>query len=130
MKTIINKTAFFIFHFSFFIFLASCSSHDHSDKMIFRYNETVGIATLDPAFAKDQSTIWPCKQIYNGLVELSTSEEGDGVMQVEPSIAKNWTISDDGLTYTFTLRNDVYFHKNEVFGTSDNTRRVVASDFI
>ena len=110
--------------------------------MIFRYNETVGIATLDPAFAKDQSTIWPCKQIYNGLVELNTSEEGDGAMQVEPSIAKNWTISPDGLTYTFTLRNDIYFHKNELFVNNssnnvisqshkyDSTRRVVASDFI
>ncbi len=110
--------------------------------MIFRYNETVGIATLDPAFAKDQSTIWPCKQIYNGLVELNTSEEGDGAMQVEPSIAKNWTISPDGLTYIFTLRNDIYFHKNELFVNNssnnvisqshkyDSTRRVVASDFI
>lgn len=132
------------------LFLFGCSSHDHSDKMIFRYNETVGIATLDPAFAKDQSTIWPCKQIYNGLVELSTSEEGDGAMQVEPSIAKSWTISPDGLTYTFTLRDDVYFHKNELFNKNnqlsshslslpltpshspkyDSTRRVVASDFI
>ena len=118
--------------------------------MIFRYNETVGIATLDPAFAKDQSTIWPCKQIYNGLVELNTSEEGDGAMQVEPSIAKSWTISPDGLTYTFTLRDDIYFHKNELFNKNnqlsshslslpltpshspkyDSTRRVVASDFI
>jgi peptide/nickel transport system substrate-binding protein len=118
--------------------------------MIFRYNETVGIATLDPAFAKDQSTIWPCKQIYNGLVELNTSEEGDGAMQVEPSIAKSWTISPDGLTYTFTLRDDIYFHKNELFNNNnqlsshslslpltpshspkyDSTRRVVASDFI
>ena len=38
-------------------FLAACSSRNHDDKMIFRYNETVGIASLDPAFAKDQSTI-------------------------------------------------------------------------
>ena len=94
--------------------LAACSSHDHDDKMIFRYNETVGIASLDPAVAKDQSTIWPCKQLYNGLVELSTSEAGDDAIQVEPSIAKYWDISSDGLTYTFTLRDDIYFHKNEL----------------
>lgn len=111
------------------ILLAACGSHRNDDKMIFRYNESSGIASLDPAFAKDQSTIWPGRQLYNGLVELSTSEAGDDAMQVEPSIAKSWSISPDGLTYTFTLRDDVYFHKNEQFGT-DSTRRVVASDFV
>ena len=112
------------------LLLAACGGRRHDDKMIFRYNESAGIATLDPAFAKDQSIIWPCRQLYNGLVELSTSEAGDGAMQVEPSIAKKWTISPDGLTYTFTLRDDVYFHKNQLFSTPDSTRRVVASDFV
>ncbi|MGX8713137.1 MAG: ABC transporter substrate-binding protein [bacterium] len=104
--------------------LAACSGHRHEDKMIFRYNECSGITTLDPAFAKDQSLIWPCRQLYNGLVELDTA------LQVQPCIAKHWSISPDGLNYTFTLRNNVYFHKNELFGTSDSTRRVVASDFL
>jgi peptide/nickel transport system substrate-binding protein len=112
----------------FVLCLASCADHRHNDKMIFRYNESAGIATLDPAFAKDQSIIWPCRQLYNGLVELSTSEKGDGSMEVQPSIAKSWTISPDGLIYTFTLRDDVFFHKNELF--KENTRRVTASDFV
>ena len=118
------------------ILLAACGGHRHEDKMIFRYNETAGIATLDPAFAKDQSIIWPCRQLYNGLIELDTA------LEVQPSIAKRWTISDDGLTYTFILRDDVYFHKNELFNgdketgdkeirqMSDSTRRVIASDFV
>jgi len=126
------------------ILLAACGGHRHEDKMIFRYNETAGIATLDPAFAKDQSIIWPCRQLYNGLIELDTA------LEVQPSIAKRWTISDDGLTYTFILRDDVYFHKNELFASSDHssshslslpltpshspkhdsTRRVIASDFV
>ena len=163
----LSTTHYQLFHHSpitplsllLFILFAACSSHNHDDKMIFRYNESAGIATLDPAFAKDQSTIWPCRQLYNGLVELSTSEAGDDAMQVEPSIAKSWTISPDGLTYTFTLRNDVYFHKNPLFADNhmlptthyplptinysitppslpshspqnDSTRRVVASDFV
>lgn len=96
------------------LMLAACSHHRHEDKQIFRYNESAGIATLDPAFAKDQSIIWPCRQLYNGLVQLDTA------MQVQPSLAKRWTVSDDGLTYTFTLRDDVRFH---------NGRRVVADDF-
>ena len=92
--------------------------------MIFRYNESANILTLDPAFAKDQSTIWPCRQLYNGLIELDTN------LQVQPCIAKRWNISPDGLTYTFTLRDDIYFHKNELFDRPDSTRRVVASDFV
>lgn len=115
--------------------LAACTPHSHDDKQIFRYNESAGIATLDPAFAKDQSIIWPCRQLYNGLVELSTvDEDGDSAtgqaMQVLPSIAKSWSVSGDGLEYTFTLRDDVLFHKTPLFGTPDSTRRVVAEDFV
>ena len=107
-----------------FILLAACTGNRHPDKMIFRYNESANILTLDPAFAKDQSTIWPCRQLYNGLIELDTN------LQVQPCIAKRWDISPDGLTYTFTLRDDIYFHKNELFDRPDSTRRVVASDFV
>lgn len=103
---------------------AGCRIPDNSDKQIFRYNESAGIATLDPAFAKDQAIIWGCSQLYNGLIRL------DEQLQPQPCIAKRWTISPDGKTYTFTLRNDVYFHKNELFKTSDSTRAVTAHDFL
>lgn len=104
---------------------AACHRGDPSeDKMIFRYNESAGIGTLDPAFAKDQALIWVCAQLYSGLVRL------DENLQVQPCIAKRWSISDDGMRYTFTLRNDVEFHRSALFGTPDSTRRVVASDFV
>ncbi len=106
------------------VLLASCRIPDNSDKQIFRYNESAGIATLDPAFAKDQAIIWGCSQLYNGLIRL------DEQLQPQPCIAKRWTISPDGKTYTFTLRNDVYFHKNELFKTPDSTRPVTAHDFL
>ena len=92
--------------------------------MIFRYNESAGITTLDPAFAKDQALTWACRQLYNGLVQL------DSALQVQPCIAKRWSISPDGRTYTFTLRKDVYFHTNALFPTPDSTRRVTADDFV
>lgn len=66
--------------------------------------------------------IWPCNLIFNGLVQLDDS------LHIQPDIAKNWTISPDGKTYTFTLRHDVYFHKSPLFG-KDSTRTVTASDF-
>lgn len=104
------------------LFFSACNNHSHEDLQIFRYNESAGLTTLDPAFAKDQSIIWPCRQLYNGLVQLSTSEQpGSEPMQVLPCIAKSWTVSPDGQTYTFTLRSDVRFH---------NGRQVVANDFV
>lgn len=92
--------------------------------MIFRYNESAGISSLDPAFSKDQALIWACSQLYNGLIQL------DSNLVVQPCIAKRWTISDDGKTYTFVLRNDILFHKSPFFKTADSTRCVTAQDFV
>jgi peptide/nickel transport system substrate-binding protein len=102
----------------------SCDTKTPIDKdhLVFRYNEHANINTLDPAFSRTLQDTWVCNQLYNGLVQL------DSALNILPAIAKNWTISDDGLTYTFNLRNDVYFHKHALFG-KDSTRTVVANDF-
>lgn len=92
------------------------------DKVVFRYNESANIQTLDPAFARSMAIIWPCNQLFNGLVQLDDS------LHVQPDVAKSWTISEDGKTYQFTLRNDVRFHKHPNFGV-DSTRTVTANDF-
>ncbi len=105
--------------------LFSCKSTQNKvdSKQVFRYNESKGVTTLDPAFARNLSLIWPVNQIYNGLVQLSDS------LTVTPCIARRWDVSPDGLVYTFYLRNDVWFHNHPVFPNSQG-RRVVASDFV
>ncbi|MGE0088313.1 MAG: ABC transporter substrate-binding protein [Bacteroidales bacterium] len=105
------------------IFSCSNSSEINTDKRIFRYNESKGISTLDPAYAKSQVLIWPANQLFNGLVQI------DNQLHVNPSIAKSWKISDEGKTYTFYLRTDVYFHDNELF-KGEKGRNVIASDFV
>ena len=90
-------------------------------KTVFKYNESAGISSLDPAFARDQANIWADNQLYNGLVEL------DNKLYVKPSLAKSWTITDSGKTYTFCIRNDVYFHNSEVFEDSIG-RKMTAYD--
>src|SRR3954471_14294233 len=79
----------------------SCNDSSSGKKKFFRYNHSSGISSLDPAFSKDQSTIWTCNQLYNSLVQL------DDNLNTQPSVAKSWEISDDGKVYTFHLRNDV-----------------------
>lgn len=108
------------------LLLVNCSSPDttNRDHEVFRYNEQYQISTLDPAFARNPPIIWPVNQLFNGLVQL------DNDLNVQPDIAKSWVISDDALTYTFILRDDVRFHKHKTFKTKDSTRNVVASDFV
>jgi len=114
----------YTFLFCITIVFSSCTSKNKSnnDSQVFRYNEHKNIGSLDPAFAKDLSDIWAANQLFNGLVQMDDS------LIVQPSIAKTWHISQDALSYTFTLRNDVYFHKHSLFG-SDSTRTVTAKDF-
>ncbi len=106
------------------VLIVSCGrdSNTSNDHLVFRYNEHKNIGSLDPAFAKDNADIWAVNQLFNGLVQM------DENLDVQPCIAKNWTISEDALTYSFALRNDVAFHKHELFG-ADSTRMVTAEDF-
>ncbi|MCB9425415.1 MAG: ABC transporter substrate-binding protein [Flavobacteriales bacterium] len=105
-------------------FLFSCQNKDTSnrDHLVFRYNESANITSLDPAFARTQSNIWACNQLFNGLVRLDDS------LNIQPDIAKSWEISEDGLEYSFVLRKNVKFHESELFGQT-KTRTVNATDF-
>ncbi len=106
------------------IFSISCTNNRKNEQYkIFRYNESAGITSLDPAFAKDQANIWVCNQLYNGLVQF------DDKLNILPCIAKSWEIKDKGLTYLFHLRKDVYFHNHKLF--NQNKDKIVnAEDFV
>jgi peptide/nickel transport system substrate-binding protein len=126
LKSVYPKYSFSILYLSVFtaFFFFSCGNKSNSDNnhLVFKYNEHKNIGSLDPAFAKDNADIWAINQLFNGLVQM------DEHLNVQPCIAKDWTISEDALTYSFSLRNDVEFHKHELFG-HDLTRIVTASDF-
>ena len=104
---------------SLIVLFSSCvkNNSDNEDLKIFKYNESAGILTLDPIYAKDLPHIWACNQIFNGLVAF------DDEMNVVPAIAKSWNISEDGMTYTFVLRDDVYFHEDECFVSMTQRRK-------
>lgn len=111
------------FLFFAFCFLLGCNHSTTSNKQIFRYNEQTGIATLDPAFAKNQSIMWAVHQLYNTLVETDDS------LHLVPSLATSWDISADKKTYTFHLRTNVLFHDNECFA-HEKGRRMTANDVV
>lgn len=103
-------------------FFLSCKNTTQTNKQVFYYNETTGVATLDPAFAKNQSVMWVVHQLYNTLVEI------DSNLNIVPSLAQRWEISDDRTTYTFHLRTDVFFQSNDVF--ANKQRKFVANDVV
>ncbi len=89
--------------------LVMCKNGKRRNQQIFHYNEVTGIASLDPAFAKNQSVMWAVHQLYNTLIET------DDELNMVPSLAKSWDVSSDRKRYIFHLRTDVFFHDNDAF---------------
>ena len=71
------------------------------------------VMNLDPLLTSSATDNAVNYEIYDGLVKMSP----DNV--AEPWIAESWEISDDGLTYTFKLRDDVVFHNGEKLTSDD-----------
>ncbi|SNS64479.1 peptide/nickel transport system substrate-binding protein [Geodermatophilus pulveris] len=67
-------------------------------------------SNLDPAFASDGETFRVLRQIYDGLLQPA-----EGSTEAEPDLAEGYEVSDDGLEYTFTLRDGVTFHDGTDF---------------
>ena len=66
--------------------------------------------SLDPATVTAVNDFRILMNMYDGLVRYK-----DGALEVEPSLATDWQISTDGLTYTFNLRRGVNFHDGTAF---------------
>ena len=115
------RIPYLIFSCWLLILLNSCSGRKGTEQQVFHYNEATGIATLDPAFAKNQSIIWAVHQLYNTLVET------DDALRIVPSLAYRWEVSEDRKVYIFHLRQDVYFHDHEVF-PGGKGRKMTATD--
>lgn len=71
--------------------------------------------SLDPMLAEDIHAFNILVDLYEGLVTLSA----DG--SLIPGVAETWSVSDDGLTYTFSLRDDASWSNGE---------RVTAGNFV
>jgi len=68
---------------------------------------------LDPAITIDQESSKVTVNIYENLVAYNRDK-------IVPSLARSWTVSEDGLTWQFTLQENVFFHD----GTSFNADAV------
>lgn len=70
---------------------------------------------LDPHETGSEYEYFISMQIFDSLVKFN----GSDVLNVKPSLAESWEISDDGLVYTFKLRDDVSFHSGDKLTADD-----------
>lgn len=88
--------------------LAEADSHNNGGTLIFgRGGDSVG---LDPALEEDGESFKVCDNIYDTLIQYK-----DGSSEIEAGLATSWKSSDDGLTWTFLLRENVTFHDGTPF---------------
>lgn len=113
----------------FLIFiLAACSGKDV--KQFEHAGGTITMAldnspsTYIPRLAGDYYSATVLYQITEGLVAMDPK-----TTKIIPRIASEWTVSEDGKTYTFTIRENILFHPHEVFG-SDEERTLTVDDII
>ena len=91
----------------------------------FRFPIAAEPRTLDPQMATDDAAITVICALFEGLTRLDAN--GKAI-----PAAADWVVSEDGLTYTFTLR-DSYWNKNPIKGKTqpwDNPLPVTADDFL
>lgn len=82
--------------------------------MIVRY-DTGDAKTLDPADAYDTKSFEPILQIYNTLVTY----KGNDTKTFYPCLATDWFVSNDSLTWIFSLRHNVKFSNGNDFTAED-----------
>ena len=72
------------------------------------------VATLDPAIGYDWQNWSMIKSLYDSLMDYVP-----GTTTLRPGLAESYTISDDGLVYTFKLRAGVKFHNGREMTADD-----------
>ncbi|MBE2223410.1 MAG: peptide ABC transporter substrate-binding protein [Anaerolineae bacterium] len=82
---------------------------------------------IDPQKAASQNGLNLVESLFTGLTNFNIKEN-----RVEPELAKSWEASDDGKTWTFNLRDDIFWLKIPESGPDDLEilRPVVAGDVV
>ena len=110
------------------LILAACNSSDgdndkdkdddkvSSEPKILVFGRGGDSVSLDPAIVTDGESFKVTQNVFETLLNFGESDT-----TIKPGLAKEWGVSDDGLTYTFTLEEGVKFHD----GTDFNAEAVV-----
>lgn len=87
----------------------------------FRFISPEKITTLLPVSVTDIYTHRITSQLFENLLKMDAEN-----LHAMPSLAKHFSVSEDGKTYTFYLRENVFFHADACFGGS--SKQLTAED--
>ncbi len=115
-----------------FALLLACTSCSGGDNKAISYSLSASPSTLDPQYATDTGAHIIINNAFEGLVRLSA----DG--GIIPGLAESWTVSPDGLTYTFNLKEGTEWYCpsvlksefGEEFYNKFAQEKVTAKDFV
>jgi peptide/nickel transport system substrate-binding protein len=93
------------------LLLFSCASHENNSYLHLRLTDDP--TTLDPAYIVDVPGGQVAAKIFDGLVSY------DDKAHIIPGLASSWSVSPDGLTYTFHIRPDVKFYSGREVTSAD-----------
>ncbi len=92
---------------------ASSSSAEAGGTFIWGMSSEMNI--LDPHATCSWYTTNAIHNMFEGLVMLDLTKPAETRAKLKPALAESWTISDDGVVYTFKLRQGVKFHDGTDF---------------
>ena len=95
------------------LFTGCSSTTSKSGEKILRSNNGSEPGSLDPALAQGTHESWVLENVFEGL--MTFNEKGELVK----GMAKDYKISDDGLVYTFTIRDDAKWSNGEPVKAED-----------
>jgi oligopeptide transport system substrate-binding protein len=110
---------------SFLVFFG-CSKKQSSDSVLKILNQVSSpLKHFDPQLSTDLASIIQLSKVYESLYETHPFDAPFGLL---PNLAEDYPqITEDGLTYTIKIRNDVFFQSDPAF--KGKKRKLVAEDF-
>ena len=104
------------------ILMTSCQPAEELVKEL-NWNLATEPPTLDPALSTDAVSVQCNEAMFLGLTDFEDTADA----AVVPEIAAKWSVSDDGLTWTFEMRNDIWWVKYDPAAQNTEKKRLVTA---
>ncbi len=109
------------------LFIACTANKEKEGEVVLNIYDIGKVKGLDPIMADDRYAGQETSRVYEGLLAFHYLKRPYVLI---PALAENLpVVSDDGLTYTFTIKKGIFFHDSEAFPQGKG-RELVAEDFV
>ena len=109
------------------LFIACTANKEKEGEVVLNIYDIGKVKGLDPMMADDRYAGQETSRVYEGLLAFHYLKRPYVLI---PALAENLpVVSEDGLTYTFTIKKGIFFHDSEAFPQGKG-RELVADDFV